>query len=416
MNTTLTPSVTGGNIKAIASKSVAHRLLICAAFAKSTTRILCREINEDIEATVRCLTALGADIKREPPYYYVTPVTKLKKDALLDCGESGSTLRFLLPVAVMLGSESSFLMKGRLPERPLSPLREELERCGAVFSEAGSNPLVCKGRITENEFSIRGDVSSQFISGRLFALAVSRRSGRLNIIGSLESAPYVDITADALRRFGVEVKETADGYEIKNNQGLVSPTDVVVEGDWSNAAFPLALGAMGKEAVTVSGLDLDSRQGDRALLGLLGKMGARTELCGDSVTVYPSALHGIDIDASQIPDLVPILATVAAVAEGETVIYNAERLRIKESDRLHAVSEMLRALGGVAEETADGLRIVGVPMLSGGEISSFGDHRMVMSTAVASVRCKNPVTIKGAEAVAKSYPSFFEDMRGIGLK
>ena len=416
MNVTLTPSVTGGKIKAIASKSAAHRLLICAAFAKGDTRILCEEVNEDIEATVRCLTALGADIKRAAPYFYVSPVAELKRGTVLDCGESGSTQRFLVPVVAMLGSDSSFLMKGRLPKRPLSPLREELERCGAVFSEAGSNPLVCKGRVTDNEFSIRGDVSSQFISGLLFALAVSGRSGRLHIIGKLESAPYVDITADALRRFGVGVDKTDDGYEIKENRGLVSPSEVIVEGDWSNAAFPLALGAIGGKEVTVFGLDMNSRQGDRAVLNVLKEMGAAIHVNGDAVTVSPSALHGVTIDASQIPDLVPILATVASVAEGETVICNAERLRIKESDRLRAVSEMLCALGGIVEETSDGLRIVGVPALSGGEVSSFGDHRMVMSGAVASVRCQSPVTINGAEAVAKSYPSFFEDMKKIGLE
>lgn len=416
MNVTVTPSVTGGSIKAIASKSVAHRIAICAAFAKGQTRILCEETNEDIDATVRCLSSLGAEIKREGEYFCVTPVRELRRGAVLDCGESGSTMRFLVPVAAMLGADASFLMSGRLPKRPLSPLREELERCGMRFSEEGSNPLICKGSVNETEFSIRGDVSSQFVSGLLFALAVSGRSGRLHIIGELMSAPYVDITEDTLRSFGVEVLRTDDGYEINAEGGLISPSEIRVEGDWSNAAFPLALGAMGKNAVTVTCLDKNSRQGDIAVLNVLSEMGARIEWTGEAVTVYPSKLKGTEIDASQIPDLVPILSVAASVAEGETVIYNAERLRIKESDRLFAVREVLCRLGARVEERADGLRIVGVPQLSGGEISSFRDHRIAMSAAVASVRCLQPVTVKGAEAVAKSYPAFFEDMGSIGLK
>ncbi|MBQ8849919.1 MAG: 3-phosphoshikimate 1-carboxyvinyltransferase [Clostridia bacterium] len=416
MKVLITPSQTGGRISAIASKSAAHRALICAAFADKDTRILCHELNEDIEATVRCLSALGANIERDAPYYLVKPVKNIVKGATLDCGESGSTMRFLVPVACLLGADASFLMSGRLPNRPLSPLREELERCGITFSEAGSNPLVCRGKVTENEFAIRGDVSSQFISGLLFALAVSGRAGKLRIIGKLESAPYVDITADMLRRFGVDVSTTEDGYEIKKNGGLVSPFDLAVEGDWSNAAFPLALGAIGKRPVSVSGLDENSRQGDKGILDVLRSMGARVESDGGCVTVYPSALGGARVDSSQIPDLVPIIATVASVAEGETVIYNAGRLRIKESDRLLAVSTVLRGIGANVTETEDGLRIVGVPALSGGEVSSFGDHRIVMSAAVASVRCRNTLTIDGAEAVAKSYPKFFEDMRKLGLK
>ncbi len=415
MNVTLTPSLTEGNIKAIASKSAAHRIAICAAFAKGNTKILCEETNEDIDATVRCLSALGADIKREGEYFYVTPVRALRKGAVLDCGESGSTMRFLVPVVCMLGADASFLMSGRLPNRPLSPLREELERCGIVFSEAGSNPLICKGKVEENEFSIRGDVSSQFVSGLLFALAVSGRSGRLHIIGELMSAPYVDITADTMRRFGVEAFRTEDGYEINADRGLISPSEIRVEGDWSNAAFPLTLGAIGRGAVSVSCLDRNSRQGDKAIIDALSAMGARIEWKGDTVTVYPSKLKGIRIDASQIPDLVPILSVAASVAEGETVIYNAERLRIKESDRLMAVREVLCGLGAKVEERADGLRIVGASSLTGGEVSSFKDHRIAMSAAVASVRCAEAVTVSDAEAVAKSYPLFFEDMAKLGL-
>ncbi len=409
------PSDTGGEVKAIASKSAAHRLLICAAFAKGDTVIGCEEINEDISATVRCLTALGAKIERRNKEYFVSPVRELKRGALLDCGESGSTMRFLVPVACMLGADASFLMSGRLPLRPLSPLREELERGGIEFTPIGSNPLVCKGQLGEREFSIDGGVSSQFISGLLFAIAASGEGGKVRIKGRLESKPYIDLTVDTLGIFGVKVTETEYGYEIAENGGLLSPESVEAEGDWSGAAFPLCMGAIGKAPVTVRGLNMASSQGDKAIIDILRAMGARVETADSSVTVFPSSLQGVSVDASQIPDLVPILAVVASVAKGRTVIYNAGRLRIKESDRLMAVSDTLSRLGADVKETEDGLSIEGRERLSGGEVSAYGDHRIVMSAAVAALRCDGEVIINGAEAVSKSYPSFFEDMAELGL-
>lgn len=415
MKIRLTPSQPNGTLKAIASKSAAHRLLICAAFAEGETTVRCEELNEDIEATVRCLRSLGATIIREAPNYLVKPIQNLKHNAVLDCGESGSTLRFLVPVVCMLGADAAFLQSGRLPQRPLSPLREELERHGATLSEAGSNPLRCGGQLTGTEFTIAGGVSSQFISGLLFALAVSGKTGRLHIEGTLESAPYVALTADALARFGVTVLRDEQGFTIEENHGLRSPGEVFVEGDWSGAAFGLCLGAIGTHPITVHGLHLGSTQGDRAIVELLERFGAKVTTTGESVTVSPAPLRGIEINAAQIPDLVPILATVASVAEGTTTITHAERLRLKESDRLSTVRQMLSALGARVEETADGLIIEGVAKLDGGVTSAFGDHRIAMSAAVASVACKKPVTVEGAESAAKSYPTFWEDMRRLGM-
>lgn len=416
MKLSISPSRPQGQISAIASKSAAHRLLICAAFADRETRIRCDEINEDICATVRCLSALGAVIVREAPYYRVSPVRTLQKNALLDCGESGSTMRFLVPLACMLGADASFLMAGRLPQRPLSPLREELERGGIVFSEIGSNPLVSRGQLSTTEFTISGGVSSQFISGLLFALAVSGKQGLIHMEGKLESAPYLDLTADALRQFGVRVQRSDSLIELRENHGLHSPGEVFVEGDWSNAAFPLCMGAIGTHAITVRGLSADSRQGDRAIVALLARFGAKVEKNDDGYTVSPAPLHGIEIDASQIPDLVPVLSTVASVAEGKTVIYNASRLRIKESDRLQSVAALLSNLGAKIRETEDGLILEGVSSLCGGSVSAFGDHRIAMSAAVASLVSASPVTLDGAEAVAKSYPDFWKEMQALGMK
>lgn len=416
MNAYILPSAPSGTIKAIASKSAAHRLLICAAFADAPTRIRCEEINDDICATVRCLEALGVTITREGSVFCVSPAASVRKGASLLCGESGSTLRFLVPVVCMLGADSRFFMEGRLPERPLSPLREELERLGIVFSPIGSNPLCCAGCLTETEFSISGKVSSQFISGLLFALAVSGRSGKIHIQGALESAPYVDMTADALRQFGISVKRGASAIEIAENHGLRSPKSASVEGDWSGAAFGLCLGAIGQNPITVCGLDIDSRQGDRAIVSLLEQFGASVSVNGDAVTVSPRPLRGIEIDAAQIPDLVPILATVASVAEGRTVIHNAARLRIKESDRLQTARSFLNTLGARVTEVSDGLLIDGVDRLRGGRASSFGDHRIAMSAAVASVVCDAPVTVENAHVAAKSYPDFWRDMRSLGME
>lgn len=415
MNIRIYPSDTGGKIKSIASKSAAHRLLICAAFADGETTVRCDEVNEDILATAECLRALGAAIERKEKSFCVTPVKELRKNAILNCNESGSTLRFLLPVVCMLGADATFLMAGRLPSRPLSPLWEILEERGIAFEWVRPNMLSCRGRVDENEFSISGSVSSQFISGLLFALAVCGRAGKIKITDKLESEPYVEMTAKALRSFGVRVEKTEDGYSVDGAR-LVSCREAVTEGDWSNAAFPLAMGAIGKNPVTVTGLDIRSTQGDRKIIDILSEFGAKTEVSETEVTVSGGKLCGIKIDASQIPDLVPVLATVASVAEGQTVIYNASRLRIKESDRLMSVSEMLTSFGADISETEDGLIINGKPRLSGGVTKSYGDHRIAMSAAVASVVCRDDVIIDNAEAVAKSYPGFWADVAKLGIK
>ena len=415
MKVVISPSSPMGRLKAIASKSMAHRALICAAFGHEKCRIMCEETNNDISATAQCLSALGAKIEREAGCYTVTPITSVNKGATLCCGESGSTLRFLLPVACMLGSDSSFLCEGRLPSRPLSPLREELERCGATLSLDGSNPITCQGKLNSIEFSIAGNVSSQFISGLLFAIALSGQGGSVSVIGKLESEPYVELTVEMLRVYGVNVVKDKNKYIIAQNQKLISPKELYVEGDWSAAAFLLAMGAVGKNPISVCGLDINSPQGDREIISLLSRFGAGLTITEDTVTVTPAQLHGIEIDASEIPDLVPVLATVAAVAKGRTVIYNASRLRLKESDRLLSTSSALNTLGAKVTVTADGLIIDGVERLVGGAVSSFGDHRIAMSAAVASLVCRNAVEIDGAEAVAKSYPDFWQHARLLGI-
>ncbi|HHT16586.1 MAG TPA: 3-phosphoshikimate 1-carboxyvinyltransferase [Papillibacter sp.] len=417
MNILLNTPLRGGDVRAIASKSAAHRLLICAALADAPTRILCPETSEDILATARCLAALGADIEYNGGVFHVSPIPRpVIGKRTLDCGESGSTLRFMLPVAAALGAESEFILRGRLPQRPLSPLYEELVAHGCTLSPQGASPLTLSGQLQGGAFTISGNVSSQFITGLLLALSVLEEPSEIAVTGAVESGPYIDMTLRALEIFGAPSAVQNQVFYVNGRGAFRSPSEVTVEGDWSNAAFWLCAGALLPEdqEICVSGLNFGSPQGDRAILNFLRRFGANVRAEGDSVTISRGNLRGIDIDAADTPDLVPVLAVVAAGAEGVTTVTRAERLRDKESDRLRAVTEMLSILGADIRETRDGLVINGRPLLKGGTVSSFGDHRIAMAAAVASLICHGPVTIEGAEAVNKSYPGFFQDFAALG--
>lgn len=389
MNQQLLPGKIAGRIPAIPSKSAAHRLYICAALANKPTQVTCCGTSKDIEATRACLAAIAAGEK------------------FLPCGESGSTLRFLLPVVAALGLDVTFRMEGRLPQRPLAPLDSQLTAHGITLSRPGSDLLRVTGQLTPGAYTLPGNVSSQYISGLLFALPLLGNTSTLTVTGKMESAPYIDMTLDALAQFGVKIP-VRDGIYIIEPQSYVSPGTAQVEGDWSNGAFWLCAGAL-SGPVTVSGLDPESLQGDRAVLDLLQAFGASVTWNDGDVTVSPGVLQPIDVDAAAIPDLVPVLSVVAAAAGGTTRIYNAQRLRLKESDRIATVCQMLKSLGADAEETEDGLLIHGGKILSGGTADSCNDHRIAMSAAVASALCSGPVTVTGAEAVEKSYPTFWSD-------
>jgi len=410
------PAGLNGAVDAIPSKSQAHRALICAALADKMTRVECNGESDDITATAACLSALGAEIEREPGAYVVHPLERGAGSdiATLPCGESGSTLRFMLPIAGALGRNVCFTPKGRLPERPLSPLYEELLRHGAKLSPQGSVPFYASGRLTPGRYTLDAGVSSQFISGLLFALPLLDGDSELALTESVESFPYIELTVAMLEAFGVKTEFNGKVFSIQGGQIFRSPGVVHVEGDWSNAAFWLGAGAIGQSSVTCAGLNLQSKQGDRAILKILAEFGAQVVTNGSAVTVSGGKLRGVEIDARDIPDLVPVLAVVASAAKGTTVIRNAGRLRTKESDRLAAIRAVLRALGANANEMEDGLVINGSAVFKGGEVQSYGDHRIAMSAAIAATVCAEPVVIHGAEAVNKSYPGFFDDLRLLG--
>ena len=412
MNIRIVKPLQGGTLRAIASKSAAHRLLICAALASEETFLRCPQRSQDIDATASCLQALTAGIKYEKDGFYITPIKEEIENtaAELDCGESGSTLRFLLPVCGTLGLRASFHMGGRLPSRPLSGLYEEMTAHGCTLSAQGSSPLICEGKLKSGEYTLPGNISSQFVSGLLFALPLLEGDSNIRVTGVLESRPYVGMTLEALSLFNVKIEETENQtFRVQGGQTYSSPKNICAEGDWSNAAFWLSAGAVGKGSVTCTGLNINSCQGDHAITDLLARFGAHVSLEDDKITVSHGDLRGIDIDAGNTPDLVPVLAAVASVAQGETVIRNAGRLRIKESDRLHTVAASLSALGANITENEDSLIIQGQKNLKGGETESFGDHRIAMTAAVLSTVCTGQVVIKNAQAVNKSYPGFFED-------
>ncbi len=401
-----------GAVAAVPSKSDMHRVLICSAFADRPTRIAARgELPDDVGATIRCLSALGAAIDRYPDCITVTPANSVSEKAELFVGESGSTFRFLVPVAASLGISADFITEGRLGSRPMEPLIEALSAHGTQFENPQKGVLRVSGKLSGNEYDIRSDVSSQFISGILFALAVCR-GGSVRLIGKTESAGYIEMTLDALSRFGIET-EFKNGV-IAVSGKLKSPGEVAAEGDWSGAAFWLCAGAA-CGGITVTGLSGMSRQGDLAIVDILRGMGVAVEINKDAVTVSGGDLHGVELDASDVPDLVPPVAALAAISSGKTVIRGASRLRLKESDRLAALSSSLSALGADVKETEDGLIIKGKEKLSGGAVDSFSDHRIAMAVAVASVR-SDAITLSGAESVAKSYPGFWDDFSKLGGK
>lgn len=410
MNVTVSPAPLTGTIGAIPSKSDAHRLLICAALADKPTVIHVPELSADIEATARCLAALGAEIVYENGAFTVNPLQNVPENPALDCGESGSTLRFLLPVAAALSEKASFAGRGRLPERPISDLAGAMKAHGVQFS-AEKLPFSTAGRLAGGDYCLPGNVSSQYITGLLLALPLTQEGGRIHLTTSLESAAYVDMTVFSLGRFGVEVKTTSDGWSAAP-QHFISPGAIIADGDWSSAACFLTAGAIGGK-VTVTGLDTRSTQGDKAVLDILRAFGAAVSTDGNAVTVTHQPLRACDVDLKNIPDLLPALAVLAAFSRGTTRFTGGARLRIKESDRLKTVSAMINALGGDAEETADGLIVRGKP-LTGGTVSAENDHRIAMAAAIAAAFSAGDVTITGAEAVNKSYPRFFEDFSQLG--
>lgn len=407
-----TRGVAGGRVEVPPSKSFAHRAILCAALSGGPCRISNFSMSRDMEATLHFVTALGGSYEVEGDLLTVSPVCPSAYPSEIDCVESGSTLRFIMPVLGALGVRAVLTGSGRLPGRPLGVYTELLPRHGMGLS-ASSLPLRVEGKLRGGLFELPGDVSSQFITGLLFALPLLEEDSEIRLTTALESAGYVEITLSVLRAFGIRVEPLDTGWRVPGRQRYRA-ADYRVEGDWSQAAFFLTMGALCPKPLEIAGLSRDSVQGDRAVLRVYEKMGAGIQWQGDLLRVSRGELLPVDVDARDIPDAVPTLAACLALCRGTSTVTGAARLRLKESDRLTAITRALNTLGARVEEREDGLVIHGVQALSGGRIDGCNDHRIVMAAASIMGACGEAVFVSDPWSIQKSYPNFYEDYRKLG--
>ena len=400
-----------GDVDIPPSKSLGHRALICAGLSALQTggESVLAHLGEsdDMQATRVCLESLGVAFAEEDGRLLVRPGRRAGEPIPMDCNESGSTLRFLLPVAALYPERFVFTGRGRLMERPLAIYERLFAEKGAQFARQGTQ-IAVQGPLANGEYHLPGDISSQFVSGLLFALPLLPGKSRIVLDTALESAAYVDMTLDVMRHFGVPVRRENDRTFVVDGAQSYQPRPYRVESDYSQAAFFLAAGALGRH-VRCQGMSDRSLQGDIAIVDILRRMGADVALAEGGLQATADALNAVDVDVREIPDLVPVLCVLCALAQGTSHITGAARLRLKESDRLHAMTVELQKLGAWIEQGPDSLTITGQPYLTGGAVDAHGDHRIAMALAVAGIRCRNPVTLTGWEHVKKSYPHFWED-------
>ena len=426
MNRTLDPSPLSGTLQIMPSKSASHRAVMLSSMAMGESILEPLQLSDDIRATLDCAQQLGLTrglvlSDAGLPGFVRARIKGRSRDAekrsmrTLDCGESGSTLRFFIPLALDGRGPVRFRGRGRLMQRPLS-IYEDIFKPQGVSWELRGNDLTVEGRLQSGQYTLPGNVSSQFITGLLLSLPLLKEDSSITLATPLESQAYVEMTRQIQKLYGMESIWSQDGRTlyIPGSQIPRSPGTVHVEGDWSQAAFFLTAGVLGSGEVSLTGLDMNSLQADRAIVAILESMGARITLSKGMITASASRLMGRNVDVSQFPDLVPILAVAMAAAGGESHITGAARLRLKESDRLSAMAQALQACGCLCMEEEDGLFIRGGLRLHGAQVEGCQDHRIVMAMAVASAFSSGRITITDAEAVAKSAPTFWQDFKALG--
>ena len=412
-NVNVEPSQLNGTVAIPPSKSDVHRAIICGALSRGKCVISPVDLSEDIKATIGCVETLGAKVNINDGILTIDGSEMFKGNYYeIFCNESGSLLRFIIPVVSAVGISATFTGAGRLPERPIGIYLDCLPKAGVKCTTKSGLPLTVEGQLQPGTFEIPGNVSSQFITGLLFALPLLKEDSKIILTSPRESVAYVDITINVMKKFGVIIETTDYGYFVKGNQKYI-PQNYTTEGDWSNAAFFMTAAAI-KGDITVTGVDKNSAQGDKEIAEILKRFGAKVEFTDNGVRVQKGDLKATDIDARQIPDLVPILAVCATFAEGTTHITGAERLRIKESDRLSAIANAINKLGGNVIEKPDGLVITGVKSLKGGTVQGVNDHRIVMAMSVATLMATDTVTITDMESIKKSFPNYFEEYNRLG--
>lgn len=420
MQTIFSPAQLSGTVAAPASKSEAHRLLICAGLTEGETVLSGFMPSGDTEATVRCIRAMGASVREDGDRLIVTGAVMHGSRPLYDCGESGSTLRFFVPLSLALTGGGVFRMRGQLSRRPMDIYRDLFVPQGVdwIMREGadGTAELIVHGSLPNGDYVLPGNVSSQFVSGLLFALPLLEEASTLRVLPPIESSAYITMTVKAIRESGVVLEETSHAaWQIPGKQRYRAKSGTI-HGDWSQAAVLLCMGALGGD-VTVTGIDRASVQGDRAIVEVLRRLGANVEEDEHSVRVHGGTLHGAAMDMRDTPDIAPIAALVCQLAEGESVLGGCSRLRLKESDRLKTTVRMLKQLGGNARISGERLIIQGVPKLKGGvTLDPANDHRMVMLASAAALAASAPVTVKDTEALTKSWPDYLSVYRALGGK
>ena len=411
----ITPTKLKGVVQVPPSKSLAHRAIICASLAKGVSKIDNIEYSKDIQATIQAMKSLGTKIKEYENYLIIDGTTTFtKQNSEIDCEESGSTLRFMIPISIVEENKVHFVGRGNLGKRPLDTFYEifEHQNIGYMYKRDILDLYVI-GKLKPDHYTIPGNISSQFITGLLFALPLLKGDSIIEITSTLESKGYIDLTLQMLEQYGIKIiNNDYKSFVIMGNQEYQAH-DYRVEADFSQAAFYLVAGAIGNDVV-LTDLNLNSLQGDKATLSILETMGAKINVVSDGIKVTGENLSAAQVDASQCPDVIPVVSVALALAQGKSEVINAKRLRIKECDRIIATSSQINELGGAVVELPDSMIIRGVNEFVGGNCSSFADHRIAMMLAIAATRCNQPVIIDNMECVEKSYPSFWEDYQSLG--
>ncbi len=413
MNVLITPGPLSGSVVVPPSKSQTHRAIIAAALAKGKSVINNVVMSEDIQATVSAMEKIGVKIVNNGTHLIVNGVSRvmISDDNFIDCNESGSTLRFVLPIMSLSRDKVVFTGKPGLMKRPMA-VYETLFKAHGLSYQQNEKSIIVSGALTPGLYEVPGSVSSQFLSGLMFALPLLKGDSEIRVTDPLESKDYVDMTIDMLHRFGVTVEERGTSYQIRGNQ-TYSPANITIEGDHSQMAFFAVAGILSGDIFCRNIVPI-SLQPDRRILDVIRAMQGAFEIRDAGILFKKTATVGCVVDVSQCPDIAPIIAVLGAYSQGTTVIENAQRLKLKESNRLQSTYDILRGLGADIEMTESSLIIRGNPLLEGGAIDPAPDHRIVMSAAIAATRCLKPVHIKHAEAVNKSYPNFFNDFKTVG--
>ena len=416
MRARITPAkIDSGNITIPPSKSLAHRAIICACLAPGRSVISNIDYSVDIRATIEGMRHLGASIKEYKDTLFIDGIETFQYDGdVVNCHESGSTLRFFLPLFSLTGKRATFSGSKRLIERPQNVYEMLFQEQGIDFVRKYPN-IIIDGRLKPGELTLKGNVSSQFITGLLFALPLLEADSKIHIEPPFESRSYVDLTIQMLKRFQIIVEyEDAYTLAIKGNQQY-QPTDVLVEGDYSQLVFWASLGVL-NHSVETHGLDLHSLQGDKKTIDIFQSMNAGIKVLDDGYQFCPGTLNGTVIDLNDCPDLGPMLFALATQANGKTTFQNAGRLRIKESDRIKAMETELKKLGCSISSTFGTVTITGPVKLQGNvTLHGHNDHRIVMALSILATIADEPITIDDAQAISKSYPGFFKDLASCGI-